>query len=171
MLLNKRDSGACRITLRMPPVQQYPRSSAAAAAAPSGKQHAVATAPLPSYTSATLQWLLPGDAGVHLGPAGAERLLASLAAGGSGCGVGEGCTHKGARGGAKLFPGSQGLGSVWGNVTLGGQSMGEEGGLVPARAEKYAVKAKAGVDGVTEWVFTLPGASAALLQAQPVVWR
>jgi hypothetical protein len=96
------------------------------------------------FGAASLQWLLPGG-----GDAGA---VAGLEAG-AGCGGGKCAAAVG-----------EGLYSTKGDVTLGGQSMDAEGNLQPAAPRSYAVAGKrAGASSATEFAFTLPGASGALL--------
>jgi len=125
VVLNKKESGACRLVLRLDG---------------DGSRR---------YGDAQIQWLLPGGAN-----AGAAAGLETAAA----CSARSGCR------GAGVGAVGEGLFSTKGDVTLGGQTMDSDGRLQPSAPRSFKVAGKRlGDDGATEFAFTLPGASGALL--------
>lgn len=92
------------------------------------------------YGAGSLQWMLPGGAS---------------AAAVAGCGSKAGCA---------AAAGGLGIASTRGDSTTGGQAMDEEGRLQPGSPVTYEVAGTRVSDGgATEFSFTLPGASGALL--------
>ena len=135
VVLNKKASGACRLTLQL----QAPAGGGAG-----GSGYA---------PSASLQWLLPG------GGSDAAAAAAGFAAGGGCDARGRACDA--AKAAAAV---GGGLASARGDATVGGQALDTEGGLSPAAARTYAVPVRptAGGGGA-EIAFTVPGAAGALL--------
>lgn len=143
VILNKKLTGSCRVTLRL----EGPKCGGGRGPAPPR-----AAAAAPDFSEGRLQWLLPG------GVAPDVPFLSALATGSGGS---KGAAVAEAEAAIAL---AGGLGSTLGNATLGGQSMDAEGRLQPPEPRNFAVKSVAGKDGSASYSFTIPGSSGALLK-------